>query len=116
MIKLSMKVLFLMATMGFSYAANADERSNVVMNERLKSAIVDNPKISSTMELFNFTTNSKGIIDIYQVTSDEARNFVPQEELAIMLYNKYIEKNYLPIVAILETNRQFLDAVKSIEN
>jgi hypothetical protein len=81
----------------------------------LKKAIASDPDLISIMSLFDFVKKDNVKIDIYGLSKEEGGRFIPQDELAILLYSKYIEQEFLPIIAVLETNKQFLDAIAKSE-
>ena len=60
------------------------------------------------MNLFNFSEGKPTSADIYRLTADGGRQFVPQDDNSILLYEKYIESGFLPIIAVLETNKFFI--------
>jgi len=95
--------LFLSST---SYA----EEAYVRMDAQLKKIISQNANSTSMMNLYNFAEKKSERLDIYQVTSEEGLEFIPQDEMTMLVYNKFIEGNFLPIIAILETNKIFLES------
>lgn len=82
----------------------------VKLDEQLKKVIAENKDATSVMKLHNFAIKEDRRIDIYQVSPESGAEFVPQDEMSIMLYNTFIDKGFLPIIAILETNKVFLES------
>ena len=87
----------------------ADE-SFVTLDEQLKGIISQNPQARSVMALYNFVEKDSKSIDIYRVTPSEGEEFIPQEKLSRTLYRRFIENGFLPVIAILETNKTFLES------
>jgi hypothetical protein len=113
--KKTLSVALLIMFTFFSKGSFSQEDKYVKIDNYLKKAIASNPDLISMMSLFDFVKQNNVSIDIYGISKEEGSHFIPQDELAILLYNKYIEQGFLPIIAVLETNKQFLDAIAKSE-
>lgn len=109
---LSKAVVVPILVFGF-YGADAISAGNdegyIVLDQQLKKVMSDNPHISSPMSLFNFSEGKPTSADIYRLTADSGKLFIPQDDSSILLYEKYIESGFLPIIAVLETNKFFIE-------
>lgn len=93
----------------FTTNAHADD-AYIKMDEQLKKVLIENKDASSMMRIHNFVSKSDERIDIYRIDGEKGSQFIPQDKMSLLLYNTFIEKEFLPIIGILETNKLYLES------
>jgi hypothetical protein len=90
----------------------SQEGNYVKLDKELKAVYSKNNNIKSIMSLYDFIEEVPSSYNIYSLDKERGKRFVPQESSALALYDKYIEMGYLPVIAIVQTNKDFIEIYK----
>ena len=106
----------LASTLIFSTASHAQSvESYIAMDKQLKRVLNENSNASSKIKLHNFLENKVDVVDIYQLSNERGAALIPQDEMSSLLYKKFVENGFLPIIAVLETNKVFLESQEKVQ-
>jgi len=99
-----------------SLATNADElisKTTFSKNKALKSIVNNNPNSSALVDVYDFSLKKMVSIDIYKLKKEDGFRLIAPEDTVRDIYLEFVNKGLLPILAVQETNKLYIDSLKS---